>query len=414
MVSTAARSADFDHHSMEYSQRWPELLEELRDECPIARTGAYGGFWVLTRYQDVRDVALDDSTYSSAHDPDRSDDSCGGVLIPPIPARFVPLEVDPPLLGAFRKLLHPLFTQHVARNWAPFVQRATDYFVDQFIETGRADLVFDLANPVPAVFSLRFLGLPVASWESYARPQHEIVYSAPGSVEQQRAAVGVMRTIDTLRQVVAQRRENPEDDFISTLTHAEIDGYRLADRDVVDTCFLLISGGLDTTTSLFADAVHWLGGHPEHRQRLRERPELIPDATEEFLRYFTPIQGHARTVTKPAAVAGCEFSPGERLYLSWAGANRDPEVFDNPHELLLDRKPNPHMAFGIGAHRCLGVYLARMEFRILLETVLRRMPDFEIEPGEAVKYPSVGTTNGFVTLPARFTPGARIGVTDLV
>jgi cytochrome P450 len=170
---------------------------------------------------------------------------------------------------------------------------------------------------------------------------------------------------------------------------------------------LVIFGGVDTTGSLVGNALDWLYRNPDKRDLLRSNPELLPKAIEEFLRYFSPIAGLARTATRPCTVGDQEIDTGERVFVSWSSANFDPEAFDDPDEVVLDRFPNKHQSFGLGIHRCLGAHFARVEARIVVEEVLRRMPDYVVGAGHP--YPSIAVVNGFINLPVTFTPGSRVG-----
>jgi len=173
---------------------------------------------------------------------------------------------------------------------------------------------------------------------------------------------------------------------------------------------LLIGGGFDTTTALTAHALEWLSEHPAERTLLSaQRDQLLDSATEEFLRFFTPAPGDGRTISADCVIAGQEFKEGERLWLSWAMANRDPQVFPNPHEVDLARQGNRHTSFGLGIHRCIGSNMARMVFKRMLVAVLDRMPDFVCDPDGAVHYDTIGVIQGMKHLPATFTPGPRIG-----
>ena len=173
---------------------------------------------------------------------------------------------------------------------------------------------------------------------------------------------------------------------------------------------LLIGGGFDTTTALTAHSLEWLSQHPDQRERLsRERDTLLNPATEEFLRYFTPAPGDGRTIAEDLEVDGVVLKEGERLWLSWAMANRDPELFENPDEVILDRTGNRHFSFGLGIHRCIGSNVARTVFKSMLTAVLDRMPDFRCDPDGAVHYQTIGVIQGMQHLPAVFTPGPRLG-----
>jgi cytochrome P450 len=189
----------------------------------------------------------------------------------------------------------------------------------------------------------------------------------------------------------------------------EVDGAKLSDETVIGMCNLIIAGGNDTTTSLLSNAFKYLSEHPDQKQWLIDDPSRIPYACEEFLRFYTPTQALARTVTTDVEIGGQHLKRGDRVLLSFASANRDPEVFDRPDEIVLDRWPNKHQAFGLGLHRCLGSNLTRVEFTVVLEEVLRRMPDFVVDGDASHPYETIGIVNGWMDMPATFTPGPREG-----
>ncbi len=171
---------------------------------------------------------------------------------------------------------------------------------------------------------------------------------------------------------------------------------------------LLLSGGVGTTASLVSNTVVWLHEHQEVRQDLVEHPEKMDRAIEEFLRFFSPTQGLARTVTKDTEFMGCPMKEGDRVLLSWASANRDGELFEAPDELDIERWPNRHTAFGIGVHRCAGAHLGRAMAKELLSQIINRMGDYEVDRSKLVRYPHQGTNNGWTEIPATFTPGPRL------
>jgi cytochrome P450 len=205
-------------------------------------------------------------------------------------------------------------------------------------------------------------------------------------------------------------RATPRPGMISALARAEIDGRNPDDMELLGVLFLLLGGGFDTTTALTAHSLEWLSEHPGQRERLSsDREALLDTATEEFLRFFTPAPGDGRTISADCVIAGQEFKEGERLWLSWAMANRDPSVFPRPNELDLSRAGNRHTSFGLGIHRCIGSNMARMVFKRMLTAVLDRMPDFGCDPAGAVHYETIGVIQGMRHLPATFTPGRRLG-----
>ncbi|MGE0387391.1 MAG: cytochrome P450 [Gammaproteobacteria bacterium] len=405
---------DFDHHSPQFAAEPERQLADLRSRCPIAWTERYGGFWMLTGYDAIAEVARDDYTFSSRHDVGDPDSPYKGTTIPqgPMLVAPVPVEIDPPEFIEWRRIVNPMFSPSAVAPYAPFIEEVVTACLDAVIESGRIDFVLDLANPVPAIVILKILGLPLEEWERYAQPQHDLVAYKPGTSGSIAAGEGIAWTVDQLRLAIADRRAHPRpDDYITRLTQSTVDGRPVSDERILGHLTVALSGGVDTTTALFANVIHHLSAHPADRARLIAEPGLIPQATEEFLRYFCPVTMMSRTVAKDTEVQGVQMREGERLMLAWAGANRDPAWFDRPDDLILDRFPNRHMTFGVGGHRCLGSNLARLDFQILLRAVLERLPDFQVDADRCERYPSRGVVNGFVRMPATFTPGSRRGST---
>jgi cytochrome P450 len=211
-------------------------------------------------------------------------------------------------------------------------------------------------------------------------------------------------------QATLEIRENPRPGLIDALVRATINGETPSDIEITGVLGLLIGGGFDTTTALTAHSLEWLSEHPDERERLsRERDTLLDPATEEFLRFYTPAPGDGRTISADCEIAGTSFKEGERLWISWAMANRDPAVFPEPNAIELGRTGNRHTSFGLGIHRCIGSNVARMTFKRMLVAVLDRMPGYLCDPAGAVHYPTIGVIQGMQHLPATFTPGPRLG-----
>jgi cytochrome P450 len=406
MTDVSRATIDFDHHSAEYAQHWREINAHNRQHCPVAFTASHGGFWQLSRYDDVAAVARDDAGFSSWYP--NPDGTHHGATIPTGPMRQVPIEMDPPEFGAYRKLLNPTFSPATAARWEPYIRNVTTFCIDRFIESGECDLVNDLANPVPSIFTMELLGMPKHNWRGFSDATHAMVHHAPDSAEFAAALSELGALMGLVFEIVAQRRTIPTDDLISTLVTARIDGEVLSDERISQIITLVIMGGVDTTGSLLSSVLHWLSENPEVRHQLRQQPDLMPRAIEEFLRFFAPVQTLGRTATTDCVIGGQHLAAGERVSLSWSSANFDDTVFDNPEQLQLDRFPNRHQTFGVGLHRCLGSNFARTEFKVMLEEVLRRLPDFTVGAG-AQRYSTIAIVNGWVNLPATFTPGKREG-----
>lgn len=394
----------FDHYTTEYRDNWPEIVDTNLAKCPVARSDAYGGFWVVSDYASVSRVIRDDAAFTSVHNMDDPSDPRQGIVIPPNPMLQVPMEFDPPIYNVYRRMLNPYFSPTAARAMEPFVRQAVDAFLDRSCASGRIDFVRDFGNPVPALATMRLVGLPPDDWQTYAEPMHGVVSFPAGSPE-------YLRCIDALRQLggalgalVPRLRTEEADGLLGGLAKATIRDKPLPDDEIVLIALLVMQGGVDTTTALLANALCWLQEHPEERGRLSERPELLEHATEEFLRIFTPVPALARTATRDVTLGGQEIRAGDRVLMSFAAANRDPAIFDDPGEARLDRFPNPHTAFGLGIHRCVGSNYARSWFQLMLRGVLDRMPDYVVDRAAARRNESIGIINGFVDLPATFTP----------
>ncbi len=396
---------DYDHHRT--LDAWDPEAENarLRAGCPVAFTEAHGGYWVVTAHDLVTACARDTATFSSDHDLDgsRVGPEFAGIGIPAEPHhRSIPAEVDPPEFHEFRRLLQPWCTPAAAEAWAPKARRWAEECVDRHLGSGRIDLVLDVANPVPAMVTLGLVGLPVDEWERYAGPLHTLVHTAPGSPEKIAARAAVAELREALRLAVVDRRRAPRDDLATAVADARIGGAPIPEADAVNVLFSLVSGGVDTTTALLANAFVWLHRNPVARRRLVDDRSLIPAAREEFLRAFSPAPATARTTTRPTSVDDVPIGAGERVLLSWAAANRDPSVFGDPDDVDLTRDAHRHVAFGSGPHRCIGAPYARSTFDATLDVVLDRIPDYVVDDAAARRYERVGAVNGWATIPAAF------------
>jgi cytochrome P450 len=401
---------EFDQHAEEYRSTYPGKAHELREQCPVAWSTRHGGFWVVTGHEQLSALSKRPDLLSNDHDPTGERNGYDGISIP---ARGTTrggfIEMDPPEQSEYRRILNPFLSPAAVQRWEPLVADFTRACIDEVIERGRLDFVDDFANVVPAVLTMAMLGLPLVDWEVYCEPAHMQVYTPPDSPNFGTMIELTMQMHQRLAEYVQIRKREPRPGMITALLDARVMGEPLPDADVAGTVSLLIGGGFDTTTSLLAGSLDWLDAHDVDRALLVDDADLMNLATEEFLRHFTPAQGGGRTVTQDCEVAGFEFSEGDRVFLSYAMCNHDPSVFPEPDDIVLDRFPNPHAAFGLGVHRCIGSNLARLGFKHMLREVLRRMPDYRVERAGRVQYESIGVINGYQHLPATFTPGGREG-----
>jgi cytochrome P450 len=405
-------SYHFDRHSPEYRQRFTEVTAEMLEKCPVAWSETYGGHWVAASHSAVFELARSAEYLSNDHDPQHERRGYQGISIPAsnVPFRGGFIEMDPPEQRHYRQLLNPYLSPAAVARWTPLVDEVVRASLNEKIETGRIDFVDDLANITPAVLTLAMLGIPVANWDIYVEPVHASVYTPPGSPDMERIQASRLAMREDMLTQLAEIRASPRPGLISALAQATINGATPPDFELLGVIALLIGGGFDTTTALTSRALEWLSDHPDQRERLSaERDTLLDSATEEFLRYFTPAPGDGRTISADCEIAGQQFREGERIWLSWAMSNRDPEVFPCPNEVDLARTGNRHHSFGLGLHRCIGSNVARMVFKRMVVAVLDRMPDYACDPAGAEHYQTIGTIQGMKHLPATFTPGPRIG-----
>jgi cytochrome P450 len=412
---TEDRKADkafhYDRHTPTYRHEFEEITETLQAKCPVAWSDTYGGHWVASGHQEVFDIARSADVLSNDHDIRNERRGYSGITIPtttPYQGGF--LEMDPPEQRHYRQSLNPYLSPAAVARWTPFVDELVRASLDEKIESGQIDFVDDLANIVPAVLTLAMMGLPLADWPIYCEPAHASVYTPPNSPDLPRVMAAGLEMHQRLGRAIVDIRDHPRPGMIHALVTAQINGQTPSDEDISGALSLLIGGGFDTTTALTAHTLEYLSENPDERTRLSEhRDELLDTATEEFLRFYTPAPGDGRTFSADCEIAQTQFAEGERLWISWAMANRDPKVFPDPNTIDLERKNNRHSSFGLGIHRCIGSNMARMTFKRMLTTVLDRMPDFKVDPDGAVYYQTVGVINGMQHLPATFTPGPRLG-----
>jgi cytochrome P450 len=393
-----AFDTDLDHHSPYFRENNYAIMRDLQQRCPVAHSSSWGGFWMFTDYESCK---------AAAHDPELfSNDMRKAVPTAGYPNPLIPIDIDPPLLLDYRRVVLPWFSKVAADRKAAEIQQLVDEMLDDVIESGEADLSMALTTPVPARMILRVLGFDDTRWADWVGWVHNMVHDR--AHEPELAMAGAMNiAMETMKEVEA-RRGALTDDLMSELMRAEIDGALMDDAQLQGFVMLLMLGGMDTTSGLTGNTLVELDLDLALRERLRTHPEQIVEATEEFLRHDTPSQGLSRYVTHDAEFRGRHLKAGDRVLLMYASANRDPAVFDNPDEIDLDRPHNRHMAFALGGHRCLGSNFARLMFQTMVNTVLRRMPDFRVS-GELVRYPDAGDVYGVKHLPVTFTPGPRVG-----
>ncbi len=360
------------------------LYARLRSEDPVHYSDRLQT-WIITRYEDVKS-ALTDSRLSSdkmafymntmSPKERKNLDSLSQYM-----TQWMSMK-DRPDHTRLRGLVNKAFTSKSLQDLLPEIQRICDDLVDNFISENKKDLLEHIAYPLPATVICEMLGIPAKDQTQFRKWSNDIVaFSAGlgsmiGTVAQQ-AQSSQKALVDYCQKIIAQRRKHPRNDLITRLIAAEEDGAQLTESELYSMCVQLFVAGQETTTNLIANSVLTLINNPEAFKLLRDNPELISPAVEEFLRYESPVQRTSRVAKSDLEMGGKQIKEGQSVILMFGSANRDPEQFPDPDELILDRTPNIHLAFGRGPHFCLGAPLARLEAQITLTTILKNMPTIQ-------------------------------------
>ncbi|HEY3906852.1 MAG TPA: cytochrome P450 [Streptosporangiaceae bacterium] len=365
-------ATDFSHLEPEWAADPYPIQDELRERCPIAHTGRFGGGWLPVRYEDVAAIAYDTDRFSS-----RS--IIMGNVRPPHDIAPVggtpPISSDPPFHHDARKLLLPAFTKTAVSRQEPATRAFCHSLIDAFEGRDIVDAANEYAQHIPIRVIADMLGFPPEDGPRFAEFVKSVLEGINLPPEERIA--GVTALFDYLMAQVHDHLDNPRDDLTTYLINVELYGQKLEPTHVVGTMALLLIAGIDTTWSAIGASLWHLAKTPADRARLVAQPDLLPTAMEEFLRAFAPVT-MARLVKDDMQWRGVDMKADDWILLSFPAANRDPAQFDRADEIVIDREVNRHAAFGLGIHRCVGSHLARMELRIALEVWLDRIGEFSL------------------------------------
>jgi cytochrome P450 len=394
-------ATDFDILDHRYVADPAPAWSDLRDRCPVAHTERYGSTWLPVRYDDIAAIAHDVERFSSRDiaviTPGRELNREAAIML-----TAPPITSDPPVHTWARRMLLPRFGPTAINQLTPITEGLADELIDAFADAGHADAARDYAQHIPVRVIARMLGVPLEDEDTFTGWAVAILQS--GFQDFQNATDAVMEVITYFSAKLDARESVPEaerpDDLITMLVEARHDGAPLDDRHRIGSCFLLLLAGIDTTWSGIGSSLWHLATHPDDQARLRAEPELMPNAIEECLRFYSPVT-MARYVVDDTEFNGCPMQRGDKILMAFPAGNRDPQHFDRPDEFVIDRQRNRHFAFGSGIHRCLGSNLARMEMFVALERFLDRIPTFEIADPDAVAW-SGGQVRGPRTVPVRW------------
>jgi len=360
-------AVDFDHLD-------PDLRDPTRAFCalraggPVSRSAGHGGFSVVAGYSEVRAAAQEPDVFSSR-----------SISIPDSPGDFAPINADPPHHQASRALLAPHFSpRRVEQREASIRARVTE-LIDALPAVGACDISRSLTRVVVSRTLFDLIGIPVSDWPRVAAWIDVLIFAeATSYAEGREAAEALQRYLyDLLRSSVPAGGE--AEPLIGSLVRTRVEGRALGADTIVNLMITLLYGAIGPSAFAANGALVLLDQDREARRRLIADPGLLGTATEELLRLISPVRSIGRVVARPEPRFGHDFGAGEQLLLVWGAANRDPVEFPEPDRFVPDRTPNRHVAFGAGIHRCLGAHLARLELRVIIGEVLRRIPDYRVD-----------------------------------
>jgi cytochrome P450 family 142 subfamily A polypeptide 1 len=357
--------------------------------------------WGVASYDAVLAASKDPALFSSA----------GGIRPDSGPLPMM-IDMDDPAHWQRRKLVNRGFTPRRVRDSEASVRQLCDQLIDRVCETGECDFVRDLAAPLPMIVIGDMLGVAPADRDRLLRWSDDMVSAQGGqaSLEKiQAAAEAFGEYSDYAEHVIRARRQRPTDDLMSVLVHAEVDGDRLDDDELIHESLLILVGGDETTRHVISGGVEQLLRHPDQKRELFDDPAGIPIAAEEMLRWVSPIKNMCRTAVRDTEFFGADVRSGQKLMLLYESANFDKRQFPEPERFDAARQPNEHVAFGFGTHFCLGNSLARLEIRVMVERLLSRLPDLALASDRPLPRRRANFISGLERMPVRFTASPPTG-----
>jgi cholest-4-en-3-one 26-monooxygenase len=360
-----------------------DVWTRLRAEAPVAYVAPEGlePFWAITKHADILEISKQPLLFSSEQ----------GIVLRPAGVVFPPSEMivmlDPPRHGPVRRLANKRFTPRAVRSQRDDIERIALEILAEAADdgaTGELDFVERIAAPFPLAVIAWVLGVPNDDWGLLFRWTNEVIgkddpeYRQPGESPGQTSKRARGELHAYFRDLISQRRRDARDDLVSELLTGELDGEPLSEEQLVSYCELLVEAGNETTRNAISGGLLVFSEHREQWDALRDDPAILPDAVEEILRWSSPISHFTRTATEDYELRGVTIRAGEQVALYFASANRDEDVFDDPFAFQIDRRPNPHLAFGFGEHFCMGAHVARVELETIFRHLLARLDSFEV------------------------------------
>jgi cholest-4-en-3-one 26-monooxygenase len=355
------------------------------------------------------------ATYQAVTDAERAPElfSNAGGIRPDQDAPPMMIAMDDPGHLLRRKLVNAGFTRKRVKDRESSIATLCDALIDAVCERGECDFVWDIAAPLPMAVIGDILGVLPNERQTFLRWSDDMMNFLSSTTEQTDFQVSIdafAAYADYMTSMITARKAEPTDDLVSVLVHAEVDGEKLADHEIINEVLLLLIGGDETTRHTLSGGTAQLLRHPEQHQRLVNDLKLLPNAIEEMLRWTAPVKNMARTMTADAEFHGTHLEQGEKIILLFESANFDEAVFGDPENFRIDRYPNNHMAFGFGTHFCLGNQLARLELSMMQERLLQRLPDMRLASEEPLPLRPANFVSGLEKMPVTFTPSGRVSL----
>jgi pimeloyl-[acyl-carrier protein] synthase len=370
------------------------LFKRLRDTDPV-HWDSFLHAWVVTRYEDVVQVML---KCSADRTPTPQQLEAMGMLeeLRPIAQVMVKqmLFLDAPAHTRLRALCATAFTPARVAALKQHIQEIADRLIDRVVEAGKMDVIADFANPLPAIVTAELFGVPVEDHQNLKDWSTDFAEMLGNFQHNPDRARGALRATENMiayfQQAMRDQEKHPRPGLVHSLMNAEVDGSRLTEEEIVANLIVTMVGGQETTTNLIGNGLVSLLKHRDQLEMLKNDSSILPSAIEELLRFESPSQHTARLASDDMVLGGKKIQKRQALIAVFAAANRDPERFPDPDTLNLQRTDNRHVAFAWGAHYCFGAPLARMEGQIAFETMLRRLPNLQLEPQELMWRENLG------------------------
>jgi cytochrome P450 len=382
---------DFNPYAHDFHDDPFPFYRRLRDEAPLYHNADLG-FWALSRYDDVIEGLHDWETYTSTE----------GITLEPKSQLPMMITMDPPAHTKMRRLISRVFTPRRVAGMEAEIRALSAKYLDRFAGAGEADLIADYGALLPMDVISQMLGVPDGDQNTLREWTDLLIHREEGvpDTTPDGEAAG-LEIFNYFLADVRAKKNNPGDDLLSGLLDAEVDGERLNEIEIVGFAFLLIIAGNETTTKLIGNSLFWLSTFPSEKQKLLDDPSRVPDAVEETLRYEGSTQLMARTATRDVELHGGTIEAGSRVLLLLGSANRDERFWDEPDRFDIDRDKLQHLAFGHGIHVCLGAALARLEMKVSLEEIHKRLPGYEVDRDRCERIHS-GNVRGYSRVPITF------------